>query len=207
MKLRLGLVIAVTCSALVPFTTAFANEDASSAGSSVEIHPIGTLGFTQGGDTLGTYRVEFLGETSDVDVDAGDSIFLYGGIEIRWPEAHVGMLLQGGLATTGVGNYEDGVDFRRWPVEAIGFVEAGNFRLGLGATHHFSPTFDEDGLGGDLRVEFDNASGWIAQVEYRSGPAAIGLRYVDIDYDFSTLTIAGEHFGLFGTYIFGVDTR
>ena len=126
---------------------------------------------------------------------------------MRWPEAHVGMLLQGGLATTGVGSSDDGVDFKRWPVEAIGFVEAGKMRFGLGLTHHFAPTFDEDGTGDNLRVEFDDANGWIAQIEYHSGPATIGLRYVDISYDFATLEIDGEHWGLFGTYIFGVTTR
>ncbi|MDJ0794574.1 MAG: hypothetical protein QNI98_10040 [Woeseiaceae bacterium] len=207
MKLTHGFLAAMTGIALLASTSVSADQYTASTKSGVEIHPIGTLGFSQGGDTLGTYRVEFLGDTSDVDVDAGDSLFLYGGVQMRWPDAHLGMLIQGGLATTGVGSSSDGVDFKRWPVEAIGFVEAGKMRLGLGLTHHFSPTFDEDGTGGNLRVEFDNASGWIAQIEYHSGPATFGLRYVDISYDFSTLEIDGSSWGLFGTYIFGVQAR
>ena len=200
MKNRSGLLAAMSGIALV--TSVAADQSAPSAESAVEIRPIASLGFTQGGDTLGTYRVEFLGDTSDVDVDAGDSLFFYGGLQIRWPKAHVGMLLQGGLAATGVGNSEDGVDFKRWPIEAIGFVEAGRFRFGVGATQHISPTFDEDGIG-NLRVEFDNAGGWIAQAEFSSGPAAIGLRYTDISYDIDFLEIDGKSWGLYGTYIFG----
>ena len=202
MKFTPGLLAAMTGIALFTCATASADDGPTSAPSGFEINPIGSLGITQGGDTLGTYRVEFLGETSDVDVDAGDSIFLYGGLEMRWPQAHVGMLVQGGFAGTGVGNSSDGVDFKRWPVEVIGFVEAGKFRLGLGAARHLGPTFDEDGIG-NLRVEFDDANGWIAQFEYRTETAAIGFRYVDIDYEFETLTIGGEHLGVYGTYIFG----
>ena len=206
MKHAHGLLAAITGIALFTCATAVADEGTTSTRSGLEIRPIGSLGITQGGDTLGTYRVEFLGETSDVDVDAGDSLFLYGGFEMRWPDAHVGMLVQGGFAGTGVGNSGDGVDFKRWPLEVVGFVEAGKFRVGLGATRHLAPTFDEDGIG-NLRVEFDDANGLIAQFEYRTDTAAIGIRYVDIDYDFETLTIGGEHVGVYGTYIFGSQTR
>ena len=206
MKQAHGLLAAITAITFLTGTTAAASDGTASAQSGLEIRPIGSLGITQGGDTLGTYRVEFLGETSDVDVDAGDSLFLYGGFEMRWPDAHIGMLVQGGFAGTGVGNSDDGVDFKRWPLEVIGFVEAGRFRVGLGATRHLAPTFDEDGIG-NLRVEFDDANGWITQFEYRTDTAAIGIRYVDIDYDFATLTIGGEHLGVYGTYIFGSQTR
>ena len=205
MRIEPGMAAIIACVAMCLSTTALGGD----GGPSVEVHPIGTIGFTTGGDTLGTYRVEYLGDESEVevDVDAGDSLFLYGGFQMRWPETHLGMLFQGGLAIAGVGGYGDGVDFRRWPVEAIGFVEAGKFRLGIGATHHFAPTFDEDGVGDDIRVEFDDANGWIAQIEYHSGPATFGLRYVDIGYDVDTLEIDGEHWGLFGTYIFGLQVR
>ncbi len=170
---------------------------------SVLITPLLSVGLTAGGDTIATYRVEYLGDEFDADVDAGEVFFLYGGVSMTWPRAHLGLQLQGGLFGGGVGGWDDSADFTRWPVELIAFFESSKLRVGVGVTRHFSPKFEEEGTAGDLELDFDDASGWLAQLEYISGNASIGLRHVMIDYEIGDAELDGDHWGLYGTFRVG----
>ena len=168
----------------------------------VQFNPLVAAGLTAGGDTIATYRVEFWGDDYHSDLDLGGTYFMYGGFSIQWPSHNVGILLQGGFFSDLIGDYDDNADFTRWPVELIGFVETEKFRVGLGMTHHFSPTFDEDGFD-NAKLEFDDASGWLLQVEYMFENFSLGIRHVQIDYEIDSNQLDGNHWGLSATYRFG----
>ena len=178
-----------------------AQETGEAEDTAFKISPVLSMGLTGGGDTIARYRVEFFGEETDADVDAGDVFFFYGGAKLFWPNSNLGLTIQGGLFGGGVGNYDERADFTRWPVEIIGTYETERWRLGAGVTRHFSPTFEEEGVG-DNKLEFDDADGTLFQLEYKINNVAIGLRHVQIDYEIGVAKLAGDHWGVFGTVTF-----
>jgi len=170
--------------------------------SQVRINPVLAAGLTGGGDTIASYPYVYLGEAGIADIDLGDTVFLYGGIKLFWPQRHLGLIVQGGLFAGGVGDTEASADFTRWPVELIGFYSHRKFRVGVGVTRHFSPVFEETGIG-NARLEFDDASGWLTQLEYVATRFSTGIRHVQIDYAINSSEFSGDHWGLFGSYQFG----
>jgi len=168
----------------------------------MQFNPLVSAGLTAGGDTIATYRAEFWGEEYDADLDLGGTFFMYGGFSLQWPSHDVGMIFQGGFFSSFIGDYDENADFTRWPVELIGFVKTEKLRVGLGMTYHFSPTFEEDGFG-DNKLKFDDASGWLLQIEYMFRNVSVGVRHVQIDYEIDSSQLDGDHWGLFATYQFG----
>ena len=167
----------------------------------VQVLPFVSLGLTGGGDTIATYQVEYLGEVDDTPVKLGGNFFLYGGARILWPATRLGVLLQGGAFVGGIGGDEESVDLTRWPVEALAIYEAGSLSLGIGVTHHLSPTFEEKGLL-NRRIDFEDATGAVVQVEYGFTRWGIGLRYSAIDYEFRDITFNADNWGIYGSYRF-----
>lgn len=167
----------------------------------VHITPVVSMGLTGGGDTIATYQVEYLGEVDDTPVKLGGNFFIYGGARVFWPAARLGVLLQGGAFVGGIGGYEESVDLTRWPIEALGFYQAGPLSLGMGVTHHLSPTFEEKGLL-NRRIDFEDATGLVVQAEYGFGRWGMGVRYSAIDYEFRDITFDADHWGVYGSYRF-----
>ncbi len=170
-------------------------------GRHVHIIPIVSMGLTGGGDTIATYQVEYLGEIDDTPVKLGGNFFIFGGARIFWPASRIGVLLQGGAFVGGIGGYEESVDLTRWPIEALGFYEAGPLSLGVGVTHHLSPTFEEKGLL-NRRIDFEDATGIVVQAEYAFDRWGMGVRYSAIDYQFRDITFNADNWGVYGSYRF-----
>ena len=173
----------------------------TASGTGVQISPVVSMGLTHGGETIATYRMSYLGDEFDADVRLGGNFFLFAGARFFWPRTRLGVLAQGGAFAGGVGDYESSADLTRWPVEAIGFYEAGRVRLGAGVTRHINPKFQEKGIG-DRRLDFEDATGTVYQAELLLGRWTLGTRFVAIDYRYRGLTLDADHWGLFGSFRF-----
>lgn len=162
------------------------------------INPIFSAGLTYGGDSIASYDVH-LG-----DVDAGGTLFYYGGINFEWPRRHLALVVQGGRFVTSVSDYdfEELGWFERWPIEAIAFFERKRLRGGIGAVRHLSPTF-EDKTGTGIELTFPDASGTIVQFDYLFPRFSLNGRYVFVDYDTAVNGLRGDHFGVGFTWRFG----
>jgi hypothetical protein len=86
-------------------------------------------------------------------------------------------------------SYSNGsVQFTRIPLDVIGSVGGGGFRVGIGGTVHFQPNFKcglSDICNGE--VSLDTAFGVILQAAYRFpykvvGATEVGLRFTHIEY-------------------------
>ncbi len=161
------------------------------------------IGFMTGGDTIATYQVTYpsgsllAGETVDLDVKAGRGGYYFIGAGARLPRYSLGAELHWGLFKDMVG---DAGQFSRLATELVVFAELDRWRLGGGAMHHGSVEFKDDELG---RYEFDDAVGWLAQLEYAFEFGTLGIRYGDIDYELDSLVVDGDHWGVFGVLRFG----
>ena len=82
---------------LMAASSGFAQDPPNEEETSFRISPVLSMGLTGGGDTIARYRIEYLGEQTDADVDAGEIFFFYGGAKLFWPKTRLGRIVQGGL--------------------------------------------------------------------------------------------------------------
>lgn len=150
-----------------------------------------------GGDELAT--VNFIGGDSQ-SMEAGGMISFAAGLK-----SDVGESLE--LRTT-IGIKFDSItasngelDFTRYPVNAMLFTKGETFSIGIGATYHLNPEFKASGFTGDFTASFENALGFIAEVDYAlSEKAYLGLKFTSIDYEingpFSSTEFNGNSIGV-----------
>ena len=75
-------------------------------------------------------------------------------------------------------------------------------RLGIGASYHIGPEYEED-LDGfpSFSVEFDDALGAVIQYTYAYTPAfQFGVRYTEMDYEVDSFTLDASSIGLLIAY-------
>ncbi|MGD8926989.1 MAG: hypothetical protein PVG20_09050 [Thioalkalispiraceae bacterium] len=71
----------------------------------------------------------------------------------------------------------------RYPFNAMLFYHRDNFRLGLGATVHFSPKYKVSGETKNASSSYKDALGALFEIDYRLNQQFhLGLRYTDIKY-------------------------
>jgi len=95
------------------------------------------------------------------------------------------------------------LDFTRVPVEAMFFTSNGkSVNFGAGLTYHINPKFNADDLFLASDVSFDDALGFVAEVDFKLGEKGyIGIKLTSIDYEtknsgFGTTTIDGNSVGI-----------
>ncbi len=193
---------AVMVGLLLPATSLAADHEQSES-SAISINYLVGIGFMAGGDTIATYTTTFpsgsllAGETADLDVKGGNGGYYFIGAGAQWPRYNLGLELHWGLFKDSVG---DAGRFSRLATELMLFTELGDWRVGAGAMHHGSPEFKDDDLG---NLEFEDATGWLVQVEYQFENASLGVRHGAIDYELSASSLNGDHWGVIGTIRFG----
>lgn len=162
------------------------------------VNPLFAAGLTYGGDSIASYNVNW------GDVDAGGTLYYYGGVNLEWPNRHVALVVQGGRFVTSVSDYrfERLGMFERWPVEVIALFERGRLRGGIGAARHLSPTFSDDS-GSGLKLRFADTTGTLIQFQYLYPRFSIDARYVIVDYKLPTAELSGNHLGGGFTWRFG----
>lgn len=170
---------------------------------------VASLGVTFGGDKLIEVEVEddFFGD-EDEDIRAGELVAFALGAAYQFPDSPLQLQATVGYHSDGIIADNGDTDFSRVPVELLAFLSLGRQRIGGGITHHINPEFDVDidFLPRD-RVEFDNATGFVLQYDFRVTPfLAIGARLVNIEYEpeniFRGPDVDGDHFGITLTFLF-----
>ena len=174
----------------------------SSTAQAGEFHPVVSIGYDVGGDTVFDYTVSTInGRTINRDdkITAGNGLNLAVG-------AYIPIIDSFGLqATIGLkidsGSFIDKtyLAFTRNPVDVLGYFHLGeHHNVGIGATYHtgneFLCTTESTTLTGcNFSFAFDDATGAIAEYNYsvsqnNMGGLKLGLRYTQITYNLSNST-------------------
>jgi hypothetical protein len=149
-----------------------------------------------GGDTVGGTIVLDNGET--VNIKAGElltgSVGLIGDIsENLEARGSIGIKLDGVFAENG------DVAFIRIPLELMLFTKGESVSFGVGFSYHLGSNYSASGTftGGDLDVDFDDALGAVAEVDFKFGSenqAYIGVKATSIDYETSNTSLGTTTF-------------
>ena len=76
------------------------------------------------------------------------------------------------------------VSWIRYPFNAIFFYRGEEYRLGLGATYHYSPKVKGQDFASNVSQTYKNAFGALLEVDFDIKPGFMwGLRYTLIDYE------------------------
>lgn len=195
---------------------AFADNTAPATTAPAVTYPANDFGgliggaFTFGGDKLAEYRVEYDdGDDSNEDIKAGEQFYLYGGVYFRHSESAdlaYGAQVNVGWFYNAISADNGDVTLTRYPIELIPFIEFHNFRFGLGLTQHTSIEFEDDAVL-DTSIDAKDATGTVILLEYVfQDHLALGLRIVDIDYEFSaggySETFDAGHVGIGAAWLF-----
>lgn len=171
--------------------------------------PRGTLGLSVmgGGDRISSFEVNaFGGSTTTQSVRAGGSTDFRAGIDI--PLTHAwGLQLTAGYVTGGIRADNGKATFTSMPLEAIGLYRfAPNLRFGLGVRAPLSSKYQEGGVAGVGRFEFDASITPVVEVEWlpRGGVFGLKLRGMNERYTEkrSGFKLDGNKVGLTSSYYF-----
>lgn len=149
------------------------------------------LGIQNGGDKVWELVWVDTGKTAEI-VRAGG--FWRGEIGAQIPlgqspfsvQVDAGMLYYEGRSSIEINN--DKANFRRTLVNVIPFFHFDRYRVGVGATQHFSIAFNDYDTASDqsMRIDYDDATGAVAQIDARYDQnIMVGFRYTYINYESS----------------------
>jgi hypothetical protein len=159
-------------------------------------------GFDFGGETLVT-AVFTNGETDSIKANEG--VFFGAGVAIFNDAKTVSSELTISWKYTSISADNGDIEFTRFPVDALLFYNFPEVRVGAGATYHLNPELDGSGVAGGLNVDFDNALGFLAQIDWRiAEKVSVGARYTALDYDEASSggTVGSNGLGLVLTAMF-----
>lgn len=138
------------------------------------------LGLHEGGDDLVTVGFS---DGTNRSIQAGEFISLDAGIAWDWGEVMEARLV-GGWKGDEISADNGGIDYSRWTSNFLLMFKAGNWRFGGGATYHWDIELEGSGSAVSASAEFDDALGYIAEVDYYFHEKAfVGLQYTIIEYD------------------------
>lgn len=186
------------------------------ASHALEIRGIVKAGYDGGGDTL--INVPTVSPVSIQNIKANEGIVFAGGLSFLNDSRNFAVEATIGSKSENFnGNLQD-YQFHRGTVDILGFVSQplsgttkSQFRFGIGTTYHFKTTVEESGSIANNKTKFDDAWGYVAQVDtvfaIARGKMGVnaGLRYTNINYKaigIPTLKAAG--LGVFIGVIFPV---
>ncbi len=165
--------------------------------------PLVFAGITNGGDDLAKIKYE---NGDSAKISAGELLMLGGGVNYQFAESPINVQAAISYFFDNQDAKNGDATFERWPVDLLGFYNAGNHRFGAGLSYHMNPEFDASLDGYDsINVDFDNALGAVVEYGYKfSGGFVLGLRYTSIDYSSSKVDgdIDGSNVGLMATFTF-----
>lgn len=143
-------------------------------------------------------------ELASVGFTGGDSESIEAGGLISFAAGLVSEIDEGLELRTTIGIKFDSItasngelDFTRYPISAMLFKKGEVFNAGIGATYHLNPEFESSGFAGDFSASFDNAFGFVAEIDYKLGEKAyVGLKATIIDYEIGSSKVDGNSFGI-----------
>lgn len=178
------------------FVSAFCFSTHSFAGAFVQ----GGLHF--GGDTLATVSIFGSGNES---IEAGGLLSGSVGYEADINESLLAKL-SAGIKFDSITASNGDVDFTRYPLTAMLFIKGEDLHFGVGLTKHTGVELSVDGFSGAATADFDNATGFVAQLDYLLNERGyISLKFTFIDYELanSNLEVDGGSIGILAGFRFG----
>lgn len=145
-----------------------------------DIRPVMRMSAEFGGDTL--VDVSFTDGTQD-RLESNRLLALGGGASWINDAGNLEVEVTLAYKFTTVEGTNGSVEFVRYPLDALVFYRAQQFRVGAGVTYHLKPQVKGTGVAEDIQGKFDNALGAIVQADWLfTEHVSVGVRYTFLDY-------------------------
>ena len=99
------------------------------------------------------------------------------------------------------------IGFTRFPIDVMYFHQTEQWNFGGGLTYHLNPKLSGSGVKSGTNADYDNAFGFVAEVDYRLGEFFyLGGKYTSISYkpqESGAKTISGNSIGVVIGAVFG----
>lgn len=190
-KFKFVGVLLVLCSGLAISASAFAGP----------VYGVLNMGLDFGGDKM----IEIGFDNGDTNkVTAGEGLYFAGGLGVSSGDGKYDGQVTLGWKYRGVSATNGDLDWTRYPLEALGYLNTNKIRLGGGVAYHLNPTLKGSGVLDGLEAKFDDALGFILEAQYRFNDSMLaGARMTMIDYKIEGESIKGDSFGMNLTFQFG----
>lgn len=156
------------------------------------------LGADFGGDTL---VVTQFTTGASAKIKANEGLYLGGGMSILNDAKKLSLDLTATWKYTSIDAVNQTFEFTRFPLEALGFYHfsgAEGIRIGGGLSYQLSPKFKADGSLVNGTANFDNAAGYVVQIDSTVAHFNYGMRYTAAKYQNNGVQVAtGNGLGLF----------
>lgn len=163
-----------------------------------DVRGVFKAGFDFGGDTIVT---AFMTDGGTETIKANEGFVLGGGFAVFNDTKTLSSEITLSWKYTSISAENGDIEFTRFPVDALLFFNSAKSRLGIGATYHLNPEVEGSGVATGFGWEFDDALGFIAQVDYRaSEKIAFGLRYTNLTYDVVGSDVSAKADGIGGMF-------
>jgi len=166
------------------------------------VRPVFSVGYESGGETIGSFTFT---DGSTENLTAGGGLSIAGGMYAPLRRGF-GILATLGYKYETVNASNATIEFTRIPLEFLAVKDlGGRHDIAAGMTYHLSPTYSCSGssaTGCNRNITFDDAMGFLAEYSYSFGQRdhrgmKIGVRYTNIQYKTSTISVDGSSTGLF----------
>jgi len=163
---------------------------------------VGEAGIHGGGDELASATFTN-GDTTKIN--AGELLSIGIGPQIDLTDnTNIRVLVGWKFDSTDADN--GSIKFSRFPIDVMYFYQTPQWNFGAGITYHLSPELSSSGVASGISADFEDALGFIAEVDFRLGEFFyIGGKYTAIDYDQknTNVTVDGNSVGIVFGFIFG----
>lgn len=177
-----------------------ADEMGGGMSGTVSTHFLMEMGLHYGGDEM----VEVVYTNGDSsDTDGGEGVALSLGVSIDAPAVET--RLKAGWKYKGISASNGDIDWQRFPIDALVLYKVDQWRFGGGLTYHLNPTFRGSGVASVLDVDFDNALGALAEIDFYVSPQLyLGAVYTMIEYEPKGLdaTVNADSIGVQAAFVF-----
>jgi len=153
----------------------------SSSQVNAAISGLATLGLDIGGDKIET--VNYTNSSSE-DINAGALFSIGVGVIFHTqlaagPETQFTFNWKSDFTTASNGD----LSFDRYPIELIQFYRLNKMRAGAGISYHVNPTLNGSGFAAKRQTSYDNALGYVFEMDYDITPTIyLGGRVTIIEY-------------------------
>ena len=163
-----------------------------------DVRGLAKLGADFGGDTL--VVAKFTTGTS-AKIKANEGFYLGGGVSILNDTKKLSLDLTAAWKYTSINAVNQTFEFTHFPLEALGFYHFSGVegvRIGGGLSYQLNPKFKADGTLSNGTANFDNATGYVVQVDSTVAHFNYGVRYTAAKYQLNGAQVAtGNGLGLF----------
>jgi hypothetical protein len=198
--------VAAFAAALVAPSIQAQDSPAAPAARTADFRGFASLGYTGGGDKLGTYVVDTRYGDEDLSIRAGTGADIRVGFDYRVAPAWAVQASLGYHADR-ISAINGSATFRRYPLDVTAsfHLPGAPVRLGVGARKPLSPRFRESGAAGNTNLDLSSSVSPLVYVEYVGSRWGVKLQgSVAEKYEIKGVAnkFDGNHIGLYGSFYF-----